>query len=91
MSYHANDTSKASHRQPVDHADVDTPIATRTTMGQMKRLSMVQTITMLMMKTRMKILKSIALKMHVSGLIDAIGKFKEESRLPLNEGKLIQL
>ena len=24
-------------------------------------------------------------------LIDAIGKFKEESRLPLNEGKLIQL
>ena len=56
---HANDTSKASHCQPVDHADTDTPMATRTTMGQMKRLSMVQTITTLMMKMRIKILKSM--------------------------------
>ena len=25
MSHHGKDTSKASHRQPVDHADSDTP------------------------------------------------------------------
>ena len=59
VSCHATDTSKASHHQPVDHADVDTPDGNQDKDGANEEIEHVQTITTLMMKTRMKILKSM--------------------------------
>ena len=141
VSRHANDTSKASHHQPVDHTDADTPNGNQDNNGTNEEIehgsnnnnkdededtevnapkqqwphtfnndihpsqlcfySGTWVNVLIISKNNYRLFIHIddpfpermaaSLEDACICLLDAIGKFKEESRLPLNEGNLIQL
>jgi hypothetical protein len=137
VSRHANDTSKASHRQPVDHADPDTPDGNQDNEiehgpnnndaddededegtevnapkrrqrtfnsdirpSQLRFYSGTWVDVLIIAKNNYRLFihnedpfperTAASLEDARICLIDAIGRFRAESRLPLNEGKLIQ-